>query len=345
MLGALAATSLTSRRPELDVGEVAARFVPPRRFRAVRFETYVPNPAHPSQQDALSRIEHFAADLIEAARPRSRWSWRRPSDGDERRGIYLDGGFGVGKTHLLASLWHASPEPKAYATFAELTAFIGYAGMDAAVRSFAAHRLIALDEFELDDVANTLMAVSFLRAALHAGARVAATSNTLPDRLGEGRFSAVDFQREIRAIASHFDVVRVDGPDYRAASRRYQVEAMHDDEVTDHLTRAMQGTDDDLADVLTHLRWVPPVLVGPMVDGLDLVALRRLEPIVNQGDALLFVHLVDELYDAQVGVAASGCRIDELFPPTYRNGGFRKKYGRAESRLEAMLAETRAALH
>ncbi|MGI8900939.1 MAG: hypothetical protein ACR2HA_08405 [Nocardioides sp.] len=26
-------------------------------------------------------------------------------------GIYLDGGYGVGKTHPLASLWHAAPGP------------------------------------------------------------------------------------------------------------------------------------------------------------------------------------------------------------------------------------------
>ena len=46
--------------------------------------------------------------------------------------------------------------------------------------------------------------------------RIATTSNSLPDRLGEGRFSADDFTREIAAIAQHFEVVRIDGPDVRA---------------------------------------------------------------------------------------------------------------------------------
>jgi hypothetical protein len=32
--------------------------------------------------------------------------------------------------------------------------------------------------------------------------------------------------------------------------------------------------------------------------------------------------------------------VTELFPETYRRGGYRKKYGRAESRLSAMLAES-----
>ena len=32
-------------------------------------------------------------------------------------GLYLDGGFGVGTTHLLAALWHRSPGPKYFGTF------------------------------------------------------------------------------------------------------------------------------------------------------------------------------------------------------------------------------------
>ena len=46
---------------------------------------------------------------------------------------------------------------------------------------------------------------------------LAATSNTLPDKLGEGRFAAEDFRREIHALSARFDTLRVDGPDYRHA--------------------------------------------------------------------------------------------------------------------------------
>jgi hypothetical protein len=31
--------------------------------------------------------------------------------------------------------------------------------------------------------------------------------------------------------------------------------------------------------------------------------------------------------------------VEELFPASYRRGGFRKKYGRCESRLSALLGE------
>src|SRR3954469_1783323 len=214
------AVRLVDRMPDLDVDELVTRLVPPRRFAGVRFETYVPSHDHQSQAVALAAMERFAADLIERERVTGRrFAWRRRDvehEGAPAR--YLDGGYGVGKTHLLAALWHAAPPPKAYLTFAELTALIGFVGMDAAVGALRGQRLLCIDEFELDDVANTLMTVTFLRSIIP-GVKVATTSNALPDRLGEGRFSADDFRREISAIAAHFAVVTIDGPDYRRRAR------------------------------------------------------------------------------------------------------------------------------
>ena len=131
------------------------------------------------------------------------------------RGLYLDGGFGVGKTHLLASLWHEAEGPKLFATFVELTHLVGALGFADAVDGSAAYRLLCIDEFELDDPGDTVLVSTLLGRLVAAGVRVAATSNTLPDALGEGRFAADDFLREIQALAAQFDVVRIDGPDYR----------------------------------------------------------------------------------------------------------------------------------
>jgi cell division protein ZapE len=72
------------------------------------------------------------------------------------------------------------------------------------------------------------------------------------------------------------------------------------------------------------------------------VVVRGLRPVANQGSALLLVAFVDEVYDAGITLVASGCPVGELFDPSYRQGGFRKKYGRCESRLSALLAESAA---
>mgnify|MGYP001350210160 CR=1 FL=1 len=342
---------LVDRFPSLTADELAARFVPPARFAAVRFDNYVPNPAHPSQAAAVAALEDFGASLAEVAPVGGGGRFfRRARSAPPATGpaaLYLDGGYGVGKTHLIAALFHAVPGPAAYLTFAELTAVIGFVGMDEAVRAFSAYRLLCLDEFELDDVANTLMAVTFLRRVLPAegapgGTRVATTSNSVPDQLGEGRFAADDFKREIAAIAAHFEVLRIDGPDYRASSI-VPVESLDTAEV-DAVAAHAAGpvSDDGFDDLLAHLRVVHPVQFAALVEGLDTVVVRGLHPIANQGDALLFVHLVDELYDAGITVATTGCGVHELFPEPYRHGGYRKKYGRAESRLGALLAEATA---
>ncbi len=263
-------------------------------------------------------------------------------------GRYVDGGYGVGKTHLLASLWHEVNNrgfAAVYLSFAELTATVGFLGMEEAVRTFSSFRLICIDEFELDDVANTLMAVTFLRGVIAKGVRVAATSNSLPERLGEGRFSAEDFTREIAAIASHFETLRVDGPDYRRSQVAHG--QLFDEGELDALiagasidsSRATSLSVDNFDDLLEHLRRVHPVQFSPLLDGLDVVMVKGFHPIANQGDALLFVQFVDELYEAEITLLASGCPVDELFPASYRLGGYRKKYGRCESRLTALLSE------
>ncbi|MCB9373861.1 MAG: cell division protein ZapE [Microthrixaceae bacterium] len=345
---------LVDRHPALTADELAARFVPPARFATVRFDNYVPNPAHPSQAAAVATLEAFGDTLAAPAPPDGGGRFFRRAKATPKApagpaALYLDGGYGVGKTHLIAALFHASAGPAAYLTFAELTAVIGFVGMEEAVRAFARYRLLCIDEFELDDVANTLMAVTFLRSVLPSeerpdGTRVATTSNSVPDRLGEGRFAADDFRREIAAIAGHFDVLRIDGPDYRASAAT-PVESLDEDEVA-AVVAGSDGpvSDDDFGGLVDHLRQVHPVQFAALIDGLDTVVLRGLRPLANQGDALLFVHLVDELYDAGVTVAATGCGVHELFPDAYRHGGYRMKYGRAESRLGALLAEATARL-
>ena len=318
-----------------------AGFVPPARFASVRFSNYVPNPEHPAQAAAVAELEAFASTLVPTAAPTGFLRRSRPSVPSGPAGLYLDGGYGVGKTHLIAALWHVVPGPSAYLSFGELTAVIGFVGMDEAVRAFSRYRLLCIDEFELDDVANTLMTVTFLRSVLPA-TRVATTSNSVPDQLGEGRFAADDFRREIAAIAGHFSVVRIDGPDYRGASIA-PIESL-DEAAVDRVVARSAGsvTDDTFGELLAHLRVVHPVQFAAMIDGVDTVVLRGLRPIENQGDALLFVHLVDELYDAGLTVAATGCDVHQLFVEGYRHGGYRKKYGRAESRLTALLAEATA---
>jgi cell division protein ZapE len=320
---------LADRSPHLDAAALAQRFAPPPRFRDVRFATYVPDEAHPSQTQARDRCATFAV----APGPEKTGWFRRAKPAVTKAGLYLDGGFGVGKTHLLASTWHAFAGPKAYLTFTELTAFIGFAGMPAAIKTCSGYGLLCIDEFELDDVANTLMVVTFLRGYLQGAQRVAVTSNTLPDRLGEERFSASEFRREIRAIADVFADFRVDGADFRTSHSPLPL-ASH------VLDETPQTSHDTFPDLLAHLRHVHPVQYGALFDDVDAVIIDGLHPLDSQDDALRAVQFFDKLYDARIPVRINGCSVEKLFDASYRNGGYRKKYGRAESRLTAMQKES-----
>jgi cell division protein ZapE len=201
---------LIDRSPEVPPETLIAGLVPPPLFAGVRFDTYRPDPAEPTQAAAVAALTEFAQRV---AAPRRRRRFRRSAE--QGRGIYLDGGFGVGKTHLLAALWHAVPGPKAYTTFVELTALAGAVGFARLVDTLGHMRLLAVDEFELDDPGDTVLVSTLMTRLAERGVALAATSNTLPDRLGEDRFATEDFLREIQGLAARFVSVRVDGPDYR----------------------------------------------------------------------------------------------------------------------------------
>src|SRR6476469_356996 len=86
---------------KVSVEEVVAGFVPPPRFATASFDTYQPDPKEPSQAAALNQLRTYVAELAPEDKPRARFfgRWRRQSEPDGPKGMYLDGGYGVGKTH------------------------------------------------------------------------------------------------------------------------------------------------------------------------------------------------------------------------------------------------------
>ena len=325
---------LVDRDPAVSPDELLAGFVPPPRFADVSFDSYLPNPQEPSQAAAVAGLRSFVTGMA-APEPKRR-IFRRASPPELRPGIYLDGGFGVGKTHLLASLHHASPGLSAFGTFVEYTHLVGALGFAAAVDRLAAYRLVCIDEFELDDPGDTVLMSTMLGQLVERGVRLAATSNTLPDRLGEERFAAEDFLREIQGLAAHFDVYRIDGPDYRHRGLPDPPPPAPEAVVQDV---AVGATLDRFDDVLAHLATVHPSRYGRLVEGLAAVHLTEVHPVADQAAALRLVVLVDRLYDRDVPVVASGTSLDRVFTDELLAGGYRKKYFRATSRLIALARE------
>nr|WP_308190705.1 cell division protein ZapE [Streptomyces sp. HPF1205] len=336
--------ALSERTPRADAGRLVAEMVPPPRFDAVRFETYEPDPARPSQTEAVERLRAFAASSAGGPEQgRKKWFRRQPrAAAATPGGVYLDGGYGVGKTHLLASLWHATPAPreqKAFGTFVELTNLVGALGFQRAVEALRGHRLVCIDEFELDDPGDTVLVSTLLGRLADAGVRLAATSNTLPGRLGEGRFAAADFMREIQGLSARFTSLRIDGEDYRHRGLPAAPAPYTDEQVDAAAHRTPGAALDDFRALAAHLATVHPSRYGALCDGVEAVFLRGVEQVTDQATALRLVVLADRLYDREIPVMASGVALDRLFTEEMLAGGYRKKYFRAVSRLTALARD------
>jgi cell division protein ZapE len=323
-----------------DPAELVAGFVPPPRFAGKRFGDYRPDPRHPSQAAAVARLRQVAGELSGGG------GWLRKVLGGRGggSGVYLDGGFGVGKTHLLAALWNESPGPGAYLTFDELVYTIGLLGVEGARAAFRGRRLVAVDEWELDDPGNLKMALAFLRGALADGIRVATTSNTVPNELGTGRFDQKNFKSEIEELSGAFEVLEIEGEDYR--HRRFEADPGRayflDDAGMTRATAAAQprALASEFPALLAALGEVHPIRYVALVESVSELLVRGLAPISTIVDGLRWVHFVDKLYDRAVPLAmTSTIALGELFPRDFLIGAYGKKFSRCLSRMEEMLKE------
>jgi cell division protein ZapE len=322
--------TLVAIHPQAEVSQLLAELIPPREFETATFSSYLPHAEYPSQAKAQSEARAFAQGrtskkLFAKAAPVA-------------AGIYLDGGFGVGKTHLLASVWHEFKGRKAFGSFIAYTSLIGALGFAEAVKALSMFELICIDEFELDDPGDTMMMSRLLNELSAKGIRFAATSNTPPNALGEGRFAASDFAREIHGIADQFQMIRIDGEDHRHRPVEVEAHSFSIAELEDWvLAQAAKTTAvDDFDELLRHLSTIHPSKYGRLLQGIEALALLDCHVLLSQVDALRFVAFVDRAYEAQLKIRGTGVALSELFSQEYLSGGYRKKYLRAISRLGAM---------
>lgn len=327
---------LVDRQPEVPADQLVAQMVPPPMFDEVSFASYIPDPQEPSQAAAVEKAREFAeqvAKIHHAVNKKSLFGKKKQISG---AGVYLDGGFGVGKTHLLASIFHSAPAPKSFGTFGELTNLVGVLGFNNAVERLSANSVLCIDEFELDDPGDTMLVSRLLTELSARGVSIAATSNTLPGQLGEGRFAAQDFLREIKKLGAIFQAVRVDGPDYRHRDLPPAPEPTSPALLAERAAATPGSTLDEFDALLKHLSTLHPSKYGALISGVSAVFLSTVHTVTDQAVALRIVVLADRLYDAGIPVTVAGAKLDEIFSQEMLDGGYRKKYLRAISRLLAL---------
>ena len=301
----------------------------PKRFVGASFETYVVDTRFSGQQQAIDKI----TTLIDAPEPQtSRLPWRRTKDELEYRGVYLDGPPGIGKTHLLAAAFQTACEPKLFATFDEFSAAAGTLGMRRLRHLLGEQRLVCIDEIDLRDPGNIMLLTSLVRAMLEGRPRILATANADPTRMDSGQSYADAFERELGEIASAFEVVKVDGVDWRESGSAARHRRERD------LSDARVVRFDD-AHLKTFLDETHPMYDAAWLDEVDRIDIDHLAPMSDTDEALRFVRFVDRVYDRDVMLIVEriDASVDVLLAPVKNDRRFGLHYLRCRSRLVELL--------
>jgi len=323
----------------------------PERFAEATFASY--EPQHPSQVTATRRAQAYAYRV--AAHARHSW-WQRLGDAfrpatHASQGLYVVGPVGVGKTHLLAALYHELAQQGLSPAFLHSSQlFRDPLPPTVLAHQIAAHHSVCcLDEVELDDPANEVRLVRFLHALSEAGGILMATSNVKPEHflssmVGTDRFRHF-LQEQFRQT---YEVIVVDGDDYRhrlekpghawvgpAAGSRAAMQAAHD---------AAGGPKQwfEAEALLAATETTPHPRLMDSLLALDALFIHAIT-VTSTDDALRLLRVVDALYTADgapVLYFTTAVPPTLWFTPEAQHGkmaqGIAEKFNRTVSRLYAM---------
>ena len=194
----------------------------------------------PAQERVVLVTERIYQELVNPEpQSLSIWDRLRGKQPPPVRGMYLWGGVGRGKTYLVDSFFHCLPcAEKRRVHFQRFMQDIHNALRDLpktpdplpiVARNVArTTRVLCLDEFHVDDVADAMLLAGLLRALLDLGVTLLFTSNIPPDLLYENGLQRERFLPAIDWIKSHADVVELTGAvDYRVMSGDQRARAFY----------------------------------------------------------------------------------------------------------------------
>ncbi|AEA34170.1 AFG1-family ATPase [Hippea maritima DSM 10411] len=314
--------------------------IPPK-FKNCLFDNYIPDKDYPSQNQAKERLIQLVQQIETFKRktPKNRLL-RKFLKTNKPPHIYLDGVFGVGKTHLLASIGNSYTGPKVFLSFSELMYLIAYFTLLDVVNMLSKYDIVLLDEFEVDDPGDAMMGINFVREINKTDTIVIATSNTLPSQIGARKLDLLTFKARIGTLINSFETIIIDGKDYRFRQPSLDFSILNSNlkEVFENYKPKNKAKlYVNAEELIDKLREVHPTRYRNIAYSLDAIFIENLRPFSDAElmDALRFTYLIDMLYYGNVNIFASSNINDiwDLFHEDLKEGKFKTKVGRCLSRL------------
>jgi cell division protein ZapE len=335
-----------------------------------------------AQIAALERLTQLAEELAAFRAARNSRLKRLFAPIAVPRGVYLHGGVGRGKS-LLMDAFSATVAIRRktrvhfHAFMRDVHAAMGRLSREAdplqavAAQVAKRYRLVCLDEFHVDDIADAMILGRLLDGVFERGVVLVVTSNYAPDDLWPNGLLRERFLPAIATIRHWLDVVEVDaGVDYRLRAlervETYYVPAgAAADAAMGAAYEAMRGGPDEATHVVIDGRTVSLRRRAGSVAWFDFRALceaprsqrdylelaRRFAVLflsdipqmgADAGDAARrFTWLVDILYDHRVKLVASAAVPADAL---YVHGPHANEFARTASRLAEMRTRDYMAL-
>ena len=327
------------------------------------------------QLEAIEELETFWQQLVEFKNKRDQFLGRSLLSPDVPNGLYIWGGVGRGKTFFMDGFYHCLPfRRKRRIHFHNFMVEVHHEMkllahehdplMALANNIARSTRLLCLDEFHVDDIADAMILGRLLGALFERGVILLTTSNYSPDQLYPNGLQRQNFLPAIALLKRELKVLHLDGEaDYRLLQmERDPIFMLSADAATEgnmkslfqRLTAGMHA--DEKSIQVRHIRipvcsaarevvWFDfKELCGGHHDQSDYLEIAHRYPTVfvsgipkmtdeNGAEARRFTWLIDVLYDNHVKLVASF----EVAPNAlYAEGRHDSEAQRVTSRLTEM---------